>query len=48
MRRWERMACQILSERKEQRERIPHEGGKGEEGVEAREKEADMDLEEER
>jgi hypothetical protein len=48
MRIQERLASQILSEREVQRERSPQEGGKEGEGVEAREKEDDMDLEEER
>jgi hypothetical protein len=47
MRRQEIPASQILSEREAQRERSPQEGGQEGEGVEAREKEADMDLEEE-
>jgi hypothetical protein len=37
-----------LSEREAQRERSPQEGGQEGEGVEAREKEVKMDLEEER
>jgi hypothetical protein len=41
MRRQERLASQRLNEREVQRERSPKEGGQGEEGVEAREKEAD-------
>ena len=41
------MVSQRLSEREVQRERSPQEGGQGEEGVEAREKEVDMDIEEE-
>jgi hypothetical protein len=48
MRRQERLASQRLNEREAQRERSPQEGGQGEEGVEAWEKESDMDLEEER
>jgi hypothetical protein len=48
MRRQERLASQILSEREAQRERSPQEGGQEGEGVEAREEEADMNLEEER
>jgi hypothetical protein len=48
MRRQERLASQRLSEREAQRERSPQEGGQEGEGVEAREKEVDMDLEEER
>jgi hypothetical protein len=48
MRRQERLASQRLSEREAQRERSPQEGGQEREGVEAREKEANMDLEEER
>jgi hypothetical protein len=48
MRRQERLASQRLNEREAQRERSPQEGGQEEEGVEAWEKEVDMDLEEER
>jgi hypothetical protein len=48
MRRQERLASQRLSERETQRERSPQEGGQEGEGVEAREKEDGMDLEEER
>jgi hypothetical protein len=44
MRRHERLANQILSEREEQKERISQEGGQEREGVEAWEKEVDMDL----
>jgi hypothetical protein len=48
MRIQEILASQILSEREAHRERSPQEGGQEGEGVEAREKEADMDLEEKR
>jgi hypothetical protein len=47
MRIQERLASQRLSEREAQRERSPQEGGKEGEGVATREKEADMDIEEE-
>jgi hypothetical protein len=46
MRRRERLPNQRLSEREAQRERIPQEGGQGDECVEVREKESNMDLEE--
>jgi hypothetical protein len=44
----ERFSSQILNKREERRERSPQEGGQEEEGVEAHEKESNMDLEEER
>jgi hypothetical protein len=44
MRRQEILASQIFSEREVQRERSPQEGGQEEQGVEAWEKEASMDL----
>jgi hypothetical protein len=45
MRRHEILAIQRLNEREAHRERSPEEGGQEEEGVEACEKEDDMDLE---
>jgi len=48
MRKQERLASKKLDEREEQRESIPQKGGQGEEGVEVREKEVGMDIEEER
>jgi hypothetical protein len=48
MRRQERLSSQRLSEREAQRERSPLEGGKEGEGVDVREEEDIMNLEEER
>ena len=48
MRIQERLASQILSEREAQRERIPQEVGQEGEGVDVREEDDDMNLEEER
>jgi hypothetical protein len=47
MRIQERMVSQRLSEREAQTERIPQEGGKEKEGLEAWKKEVGMDIAEE-